>query len=166
MASTIDTRSLREAFGNFATGVTIVSYVDTDNQSRGLTVNSFSSVSLNPPMVLWSLQKDSDCFDDIMRAECYAINVLTAGQRALSEHLARKEMHLLDGLQEPSAWKQGKHCPVICDALACFECAVRHRYEGGDHIIIVGEVLHYTRGTGEPLLFYSGAYARIRADGK
>lgn len=164
MASEIDTKALRNAFGSFATGVTIVSYTNSKQEHFGMTVNSFSSVSLAPPLLLWNLQKNSDCFDDIMQAKHYAVNVLSSAQGELSTCLARKGMHSLAALEGQNLWKLGEHCPVICDTLACFECAVHNHYEGGDHMICVGEVLRYTHSGGDPLVFFSGGYAALRHD--
>ena len=162
MGTNIDPKILRDTFGNFATGVTIISYTCASGEHCGMTVNSFSSVSLDPPLLLWNLQKNSDCYEDIMMAEHYAVNVLSDKQSEISNSLARKNMHDLTELSEPDLWEMGKHCPIIKDTLACFECRTWKHYEGGDHVILVGEILHCARGSGAPLLFYAGNYAKLK----
>ncbi len=157
--SHFDARALRSAFGCFATGVTVIT-ADAGEGAFGMTVNSFASLSMEPPLLLWNLQRDSDCFDSLLKAEHYAVNVLCSEQQPLSDACARKGDHALaEGL-----WQAGESgCPVLCKSLACFECAVREHYSGGDHIILVGEVLFFRSTEGEPLLFYGGAY-RVLAE--
>lgn len=159
--SSLDALALRRAFGRFATGVTVVT-VDTGEVPLGITVNSFASLSLEPPLLLWNLQRDSDCFDVFTKVEHYAVNVLHAGQQPLSEACARKGDHVL----AKEHWQAGESgCPVLCQSLACFECAVRQRHDGGDHIILVGEVLFFRNAEGgAPLLFYGGTYHTLAED--
>ncbi len=150
---------LRRVFGSFATGVTVVSADTVPDGAIGMTVNSFSSLSLEPPLVLWNLQKSSDCYDAFMTAGHYGVNILHAGQEKLSRKFAGKGEHALDGVD----WHRGASgCPLLDQNLASLECVVRQHYDGGDHTILVGEVLDWQLREGEPLIFYGGAYQRLR----
>lgn len=156
----IDGRELRDALGRFATGVCLITTVTEDGEAMGMTANSFSSVSLDPPLVLWSLQNNSDVYDLFASPRYFAINVLATEQQDMSNQYARKGQHGL----EQAHYRPGKYgAPIIRDALVSFECELDATHEGGDHLIIVGRVrdLH-TRPTGNPLLFYSGGYRELR----
>ncbi len=154
-----DGRELRNALGRFATGVCIITAVTRDQRAVGMTANSFSSVSLDPPLVLWNLQSGSEVYEAFATPETFAVNVLTREQEALSSQYARKGDHLLD----PAHFRLGSNgAPLIRDALVSFECALEATHEGGDHLIIVGRVLDMlARPDGEPLLFYAGAYREL-----
>ncbi len=154
-----DPRELRNALGRFATGVCVITAVSDDGMPLGLTANSFASVSLSPPLVLWSLQNNSEVFATFAGPRHFAINVLAAEQMELSNRYARKGDHVL----EPAHFRYGRHgTPVLRDALVTFECDLHATHDGGDHVIIVGRVRELlTRPTGEPLVFYSGAYREL-----
>lgn len=156
---TIDKRKLRDAMGSFATGICVVTALSEQGVPMGMTINSFSSVSLEPPLVLWSIQYTSDCFDVFNATDKFAINILSVEQQALSDKYSRKGEHGL----VPSHYSLGNTgSPLLRDALANFECRVWARYPGGDHLIVVGEVLGVmARPTGRPLLFHRGRYAQI-----
>lgn len=150
---------LRRVFGGFATGVTVVSVDVVPDGALGMTVNSFSSLSLEPPLVLWNLQKSSDCYTAFIKAELYGVNILCAGQEDLSRRFAVKGEHALEGVD----WHRGANgCPQLGGCLAVMECAVRERYAGGDHTILVGEVLDWNLSEGEPLIFHGGRYRRLQ----
>ncbi|MEJ2531575.1 MAG: flavin reductase family protein [Halioglobus sp.] len=155
----LQARQLRDALGRFATGVCLITVVTESGQALALTANSFSSVSLDPPLVLWSLQNSSDVYDTYASASEFAINVLALEQLDLSNLYARKGEHLLD----PAHYTLGQHgAPVIRDALVAFECGQHATHEGGDHLIIIGEVRSVTaREEGVPLLFFGGAYREL-----
>lgn len=156
---TIDKRKFRDSLGSFATGVCVVTVAPTQGAPMGMTINSFSSVSLEPPLVLWSIQNNSECFDLFNTAEKFAINVLSTEQQEQSNLYSKKGEHALIAAHY-SLGRTGN--PILRDALASFECRVWARYPGGDHLIIVGEVLALTtRPTGRPLLFHKGRYAQI-----
>lgn len=154
-----DGRELRNALGRFATGVCVVTTLDERGQALGMTANSFSSVSLDPPLVLWNLQNGSEVYDAFARPSAFAINVLSDQQAELSSQYARKGDHLLD----PAHFRQGRHgAPIIRDALVSFECKLHAAHEGGDHLIIVGRVVDVaSKPGGDPLLFFSGAYREL-----
>lgn len=152
----IDGRELRNALGRFATGVCLITLETSEGECIALTANSFSSVSLDPPLVLWSLQNNSDVFDHYAQGQHFAINILSSDQQSLSDAYAKKGEHSLDA----SHYKAGvKGAPVIHGALVSFECELEATHEGGDHLIIVGRVHDMTAADGgDPLLFFSGAY--------
>ncbi|MEM9256128.1 MAG: flavin reductase family protein [Pseudomonadota bacterium] len=152
-------RELRNALGRFATGVTLVTTVTDSGEPWAMTANSFSSVSLDPPLILWCLQNNSDAYDVFAGPQYFAVNILADSQQAQSNQYAQKGNHLLD----QGHFRDGKYgSPVIHDALVNFECELEASYPGGDHLIIVGRVREmHQRPTGEPLLFYSGGYREI-----
>ncbi len=150
-----DTRDFRRALGQFATGVCIVTARDPAGEPTGLTVNSFASVSLEPPLVLWSLARTSSVFAAFDAAPHFAVNVLAADQLDLSNRFASPGDRFT-GLE----WEDGHHgLPLLRGCLANFECTVAARHEGGDHIIFIGEVARYDARPGEPLLYSGGRYA-------
>jgi flavin reductase (DIM6/NTAB) family NADH-FMN oxidoreductase RutF len=155
----IDGRELRNALGRFATGVCLITTTDEQQQPLAMTANSFSSVSLDPPLVLWSLQNSSDAYDAFSAPRYFNINVLASEQQDLSNRYARKGEHQID----PAHYRSGKYgAPVIRNALVTFECELEATYPGGDHLIIVGRVKEmHARPGGDPLLFFSGAYREL-----
>ncbi len=149
---------LRRALGAFATGVTVVTCHDAKGRPCGITVNSFSSVSLEPPLVLWNIAHVSNSLEAFLNADVFVINVLTSQQQALAEHFARSDHTLFDTV----AYLDGPDgVPVLPDTLARFECRRHQVYDGGDHYIIVGEVAQFESRHGSPLLFFGGAYRTL-----
>lgn len=140
----------------FATGVTVVTARDADGRLIGLTANSFNSVSLEPPLVLWSLALRAGSMPVFARGSHYAINILAADQVELAERFASKNVDRFAGV----SWRPGlAGAPVLEGAAAVFECFNRSQYEEGDHVIFVGEVEHCTRREGaSPLIFHGGRY--------
>jgi flavin reductase (DIM6/NTAB) family NADH-FMN oxidoreductase RutF len=155
-----DGRELRDALGRFATGVCLITTVSDSNQAVAMTANSFTSVSLDPPLVLWSLQNNSDVYEVFATPRHFAINILSTEQQAQSNRYAKKGQHDLD----PADYRIGKYgAPVIRHALVTFECELEATHEGGDHLIIVGRVKDMQeKPSGEPLLFYCGRYRELR----
>jgi flavin reductase (DIM6/NTAB) family NADH-FMN oxidoreductase RutF len=150
------TEDFRAALGMFATGVTIVTARAADGQRVGLTANSFNSVSLTPPLVLWSLARKAGTMPAFERGSHYAINILAADQRGLAEQFASKAPDRFAGV----AWREGVcGAPLIEGAAAVFECFNRSRYEEGDHVIFVGEVERCAVAAGStPLIFHGGRF--------
>lgn len=149
-------REFRTALGMFATGVTIVTARTADGQVIGLTANSFNSVSLDPPLVLWSLAQDAASLPAFRAGSHYAINVLAADQKTLAERFALKGVDRFFGV----TFAQGScGAPLLAGAAATFECFNRSRYEEGDHVIFVGEVERCSwRPGASPLLFHGGQF--------
>jgi flavin reductase (DIM6/NTAB) family NADH-FMN oxidoreductase RutF len=146
----------RAALGMFATGVTIITAQEPDGRRVGVTANSFNSVSLSPPLVLWSLARQASTMPIFGRGSHYVINILAADQRAVAEQFASRRADRFDGI----AFREGRAgAPVLEGAVAVFECFNRSRYEEGDHVIFVGEVEHCERQPGAlPLIFHGGRY--------
>ena len=150
-------RELRNALGSFATGVTVVTTAKQDGSPEGMTANSFSSVSLDPPLVLWSIAKSSSCFDTFINAGHFAIHILTHQQQSVSNIFASRENRKFEQID----WQaDNNNTPLLTDCAARFTCSVEHRYEGGDHIILVGRVEDFDHSHAEPLLFHSGKYKK------
>jgi flavin reductase (DIM6/NTAB) family NADH-FMN oxidoreductase RutF len=144
-------RALRAAFSQFATGVTIVTAIDAQGQPIGLTVSSFSSVSLAPPLVLWSLSHGSHSLEAFRQCSHYAIHVLSAQQMELAQRFATRGVDRFAGL----ACQAGLgNAPLLADALATFECRNHRQHPEGDHTIFVGEVLRCTHRADAPALLY------------
>jgi flavin reductase (DIM6/NTAB) family NADH-FMN oxidoreductase RutF len=156
----LNARDFRNALGRFATGVTIVTAMADTQKALGMTANSFSSVSLDPPLILWSLQNNSDVYDVFATPRVFAVNVLSSEQQGHSNQYAKKGEHELN----PSHYRLGKYgAPLIRNALVTFECELHATHDSGDHVIIVGLVKDmHERPTGDPLLFHQGRYAELR----
>src|SRR3954469_15759736 len=153
-----DARDFRTALGTFPTGVCLITTLGPDGQRSGLTANSFSSVSLDPPMVLWSLARTATSAAVFRDAEYFAINVLAATDAALSSHFAKSGADKFAAFAERFTPGLGG-APVLEGAVATFQCHSRHRYYGGDHIIVIGVVERYRHTDLAPLLFHRGRYA-------
>jgi flavin reductase (DIM6/NTAB) family NADH-FMN oxidoreductase RutF len=148
--------SFRSALGMFATGVTIVTARQADGLPVGLTVNSFNSVSLAPPLVLWSLSRHARSMAAFAQVSHYAVHVLSVEQRELAERFASKDADRWTGV----AFSDGvAGVPLLDGAAAVFECRNRSRYDEGDHVILVGEVERCGwRAQAAPLLFHGGRF--------
>jgi len=159
--SPIDPRDFRNALGSYATGVTIITAADPDGKPYGLTCNSFASVSLNPPLVLWSLVVYSSSLTVFQNASHFTVNVLGASQQALANKFAKSADDKFTGVD----WTPGLgNAPVLAESVANFQCRSVNRYYGGDHVIFLGAVEAYTYSAREPLLFAQGTFGRFVAD--
>jgi flavin reductase (DIM6/NTAB) family NADH-FMN oxidoreductase RutF len=150
-------RDLRQCLGKFATGVAVVTCRGT-NGPCGITANSFSSVSLEPPLVLWNIAKVSNSLQAYLEAEHFAINILGARQRTLASHFAQSDHTRFDDIGHTTS---AKDVPLLPGTVACFECRTHQIHDCGDHYIIVGEVEGCSSDDGKPLLFFGGDYAAI-----
>jgi flavin reductase (DIM6/NTAB) family NADH-FMN oxidoreductase RutF len=157
-----DTAAFRQALGQFATGVTVITTRAPSGALIGITASSFNSVSLDPPLVLWSLATRSASLPVFRGNSHYVINVLAASQLELCKRFATVKGDRFEGVSH-AAGQSGM--PVLNDALAWFECHNRSRYEEGDHVIFVGEVercgLHADLGSASPLVFHGGTFHGI-----
>ena len=157
-----DIRAYREALGSFPTGVAVVT-VAASSAHVGITVNSFTSVSLDPPLVLWCMDKRSGRHDVFAAAPAFTVNILGTEHKAVSARLARPGEHALDGIAL-LATELGP--PALADSLAVFECRREQALDGGDHTILVGRVLRFSRHSkSAPLVYFSGRYSAL-AQGK
>ncbi|MGJ7543629.1 flavin reductase [Variovorax sp. LT1R16] len=156
----IEPALFRQLLGCFPTGVAVITTTTPDGQPAGLTCNSFSSVSLEPPLVLFSLRKASRLLQTFEAAEGFAINVLSEQQDALSGRFASSK---IEDKFEGVAWRAGAlGMPLIDDCLVSFECSVHAAHEAGDHVVFIGEVKHLSAGApDQALVFYKGAYMML-----
>ncbi len=151
----VDQRHLRHALGRFATGVTVITTRTLAGKLEGLTANSFSAVSLDPPLVLWSLRRNAPSLQSFLDSGYFAVNVLAANQCDVSRHFATPAPDKFAAI--PYTVGLGG-CPLLEDTLAGFECSTEHTVVGGDHIIFIGRVHRATYRDGEPLIFSAGQY--------
>lgn len=150
-----ETRRLRQALGRFATGVTVVTTRGPSGRLEGVTVNSFSAVSLDPPLILWSLRRDSGVLASFLKSRAFAVNVLAAEQQAVSRRFAAAGRKDFSGL----AYRLNEQgCPLIDDCLAGFDCTTESTIEAGDHVIFIGRVHRSSHRDGDPLVFSGGRY--------
>ncbi len=146
----------KDALGCFATGVTVVTAVGPRGELIGITINSFNSVSLDPPLILFSLNRRAYSMRAFLSTQAFAVNILRAGQEEISSRFARSLDDKWLGVKH-EIWDDG--CPILTGALASFKCKTRHTYHGGDHVIFVGEVERLRHDPeGRPLLFHGGRY--------
>jgi flavin reductase (DIM6/NTAB) family NADH-FMN oxidoreductase RutF len=153
-----DTRAFRAALGTYGTGVAIVTAATPDGAKIGMTINSFASVSLSPPLILWSVQNDSPSSDGFRDAAHFAVTVLTTEQQALASHFARSRDDKFEGTAHEV---NDMGVPLLAGGLAQFECRTFARYPGGDHDILLGEVLRFRSGTGIALGFLAGRFVPL-----
>lgn len=152
-------RDFRNALGAFATGVTVVTTMSEDGEPIGLTANSFSSVSLDPPMVLFCLGRLSYSFAHFEKSKHFVVNILSDAQQKESNHFAKPSV---DKWNDVTYDLTEMGCPSFRGALAIFECETNDIHDAGDHIIIVGKVIDFRyQSDGDPLLYYRGRYARL-----
>jgi len=153
-----DPRALRDAFGLFATGVTVVTMHDDAGRATGVTVNSFSSVSIEPALCLFSLGRDQISRRWLEDNRPFTVNVLRHEQDAVAWQFARPAQDKFADIRQDIG-QNG--VPYLADALCRFECGLWARYDGGDHEIVVGRITHFQSSEGDPMLFYRGKVARL-----
>ena len=155
---TIDSVLFRQACGRFATGITIVTVIGPDGAPHGMTVNSFTSVSLDPPMVLVCIDRKATILPKILATRSIGINILAEDQRDLSTQFARRGMDRFEAV----AWTAGElGVPVIAGSLAHFACELTREVDGGDHLILIAEVRQFQYSEGQPLLYFASGYANL-----
>jgi len=157
-----DPRTLRDALGCFATGVTVVTCLGADGNPAGLTVNSFTSVSLDPPLLLVCLHKMAASATALTEASHFAVNVLQTGQQPASIRFATRDEDRFGA----TPWACGEAgAPILEDSLGVFECERYSVHDGGDHHILIGQVVKASfDGSLDPLLFFRGRYRRLHFD--
>jgi flavin reductase (DIM6/NTAB) family NADH-FMN oxidoreductase RutF len=151
-----DGKALRNAFGYFATGVAVVTAEDSNMRRVGMTINSFSSLSLEPPLILWSIAKTSGSLPAFTAASHFAVHILAATQQSLSDRFAKPSTSKFDNIE----CREGLgHAPLLAGCAAVFECALLQSIDGGDHLILVGRVERFnTNPDTLPLVFHRGRY--------
>jgi len=156
--SNIDKLAFRHALGNFATGITVMTATSADGSRVGVAANSFNSVSLDPPLILWSIEKTSSSFEVFKEASHFAVNVLAADQMNLSNHFAkRSEDKFADIKYAEGAGKAA----LLANCAAIFQCERYNVIEGGDHWIIIGKVIAFDDAGKAPLLYHQGSYSLV-----
>ena len=146
---------LRGCLGRFATGVAVVTFIEPEGGRHGITVNSFTSVSIDPPLILVALQRTVRSHN-LLRSRCFTVNVLGSEQRELALHFAGKPRPSL----EPG-WADGEHAPRLAGSLCYFECGPWAEYDGGDHTLFLGEVRRFDYRDGDALGFVNGQFTVI-----
>lgn len=154
MLNSVDASQLRSAFGQFTTGVTVVTTQGTDGNPYGAMVTAFAAVSLDPPLAQITLTRSSRAAKHL-DGSSFAINILSSDQKEVAKHFAGEPMD-----SEPE-WVLNGNVPVLLGNAATLECRAWNNYDGGDHIIVVGEVSSLTVGDADPLLFHEGAFHHI-----
>jgi len=159
----MDTKQFRNALGSFATGVTIITTRDEAGGAIGVTANSFNSLSLDPPLVLWSIGVKAFSYPAFAKAKHFVVHVLAADQQALSDRFARPSTEKFDGV----AFEHGLgDVPLFPGCAAVFECSTERCVEGGDHVIMIGRVERFSvNESALPLMSYRGRYAIPEAGG-
>lgn len=161
-ARMVDSRQLRRTFGAFATGVTVMTVGGT--QPHGMTANSFTAVSLDPPLVLVCVGRDAVMHELLLHSEAFAVSVLASHQEAVARHFADRSRPLGHKQFEAVEWLAGRHsgAPLLVDAAATFECELSQAYDGGDHTIFLGRLLALDRRADtDVLLFVDGTFHRL-----
>lgn len=155
-----DTRAFRQALGVFPTGIAVMTAAFSEASHIGITVNSFTSVSLEPPLVLWCIDRRSRRYPAFASAPGFTVSILASGQKAVSARLAGAGEHSLEGI---ALVKTELGPPALADSLAVFECTLESVQDAGDHAILIGRVLRFARheGKGAPLVYYEGRYGAL-----
>lgn len=154
----IDPSTFRATLGRFASGITVITARDSDGRDVGMTVSAFSSLSLDPPLVLICIDNGASVAPVLEHCDRFAVSVLSDEQEPLSRRFSEKEIDRFEGV----AYHRGQlDLPLLDGALANLECQVHARYPGGDHTILVGAVEATSVREGHPLLYYRGGYARL-----
>ena len=158
--STVDAKRLRQALGSFPTGVCLVSTVTANGKREGMTINSFGSVSLFPPLVLWSIRDDARSAEAFLESPHFIVSVLSESQVDLAMHFSRPSEDKFAAVEESFDTGIGG-CPRLRHSVATFECSVYSRYQEGDHTILVGRVDSFQNEAVAPLLFSGGQMGSI-----
>lgn len=148
-------RPLKDAFGKFATGIAVAACPLEAGGFRLLTVNSFTSVSLQPALVLWCLENKASAYPAFMASDCFAISILPEGGEAMSNRFAGFAPAPLEQ-REYETWQTG--APILRERIAGFDCRVDRRHRAGDHVILVGEVVKYDSTNTPPLVYFASQY--------
>jgi flavin reductase (DIM6/NTAB) family NADH-FMN oxidoreductase RutF len=154
----VDSALYRRTCAQFATGITVVTVVDSAGRPHGMTVNSFSSVSLDPPLVLVSIDLRNAILGHFLATAFFAINILAERQEHLSQRFSTTSANRFDGIEWHAA---SSGTPLLDDALAHLECAVVRTFEVGDHTILIGEVLRAGHRAGKPLVYFDRRYQSL-----
>ncbi len=157
----IERQHFRRVCGKYATGITILTVLDPHGTPQGMTANSFTSVSLDPPLILVCIDRRTSILDHFERDTLFAVNILGEEHKELSTRFARSGQDRFDGI----AWLRGETgAPVFPDMLATIECKVAQLVDAGDHVVVLGEALRATWREGRPLLYFNSSYQELRSE--
>ena len=156
--NSISPENFRSALGNYATGITIVTTRGVRGDPVGMTANSFASLSLDPPLVLWSVDSSAPEAEDFLAAGHYAVHILRQDQQQLSHTFSN---HSIDKFADLSIEQGIENLPLLSDYSARLQCEIVNRHEEGDHVILIGQVLDIRIEDAEPLVFFNGGYRRL-----
>ncbi|MES2189641.1 MAG: flavin reductase family protein [Pseudomonadota bacterium] len=152
---TLDAQRFRKALGSFPTGICLVTTVTEDGKREGMTINSFASVSLAPPLILWSIRDDARSSDAFLTSRTFVLSVLAAGQAELAMHFAKPALDKFESCED--AFEAGiGGCPRLRHSVATYECSVYSRHQEGDHTILLGRVQAFSDSDDTPLMFHAG----------
>ena len=155
---TVDPKELRRVMGHFATGVTVITTKDIQGVPYGLTANAFMSLSLDPPLALVGIDKTAQCYGCFDASKVFTVNFLSDEQEEISRRFATKGVDKFAGLE----WHEGSNgAAILAGVIGYVECRIKENFEGGDHTLIVGEILKAEATGGQPLLFFQGKYQRL-----
>jgi flavin reductase (DIM6/NTAB) family NADH-FMN oxidoreductase RutF len=160
-SASIDNRQLRNALGAFPTGVCLVTTIDKEGKREGMTINSFSSVSLTPPLILWSIRNDARSASTFIHEPHFNLSVLADSQHELAMHFARAAADKFSTHEDHFEIGHNK-CPKLLNSVATYECSVYSRHQEGDHMILIGKVNHFSSSNLPPLFFHKGKMGSIQ----
>jgi len=150
-------KELRKTFGRFATGVAVITFENIKGQKLGITINSFTSLSLNPPMILWCLDKSSDLYEEILNINHYTVSFLSELQEEIAHSLAQKNDHSLDSIKH----KEVSNGLIIEGCIGWVSCTNNKTIDSGDHSILVADVIDCKENSGKPLIFWGSEYTNL-----
>jgi len=154
----LDDKAFKQAMSRFPSGVVIVTTINPDGKKYGFTASAFSSLSLDPPLILVCLANSADCYNSFVTSDKFAVNVIGHQQHELAFKFATKGIEKFDG----DEFKDGDSgLPIISNCIISLECITKHTYPGGDHEILVGEVQHAKVNEGNPTIWYEGSFRDI-----
>lgn len=158
---TLDAQRFRKALGSFPTGICLVTTIAEDGKREGMTINSFASVSLAPPLILWSIRDDARSSDAFLISRTFVLSVLAADQAALAMHFAKPAPDKFAAYED--AFEAGiGSCPRLKRSVATYECSVYSRHQEGDHTILLGRVQEFTVSDHAPLMFHAGKMGSMK----
>jgi flavin reductase (DIM6/NTAB) family NADH-FMN oxidoreductase RutF len=157
----IEQQLFRRVCGKYATGITVVTILDANAAPQGMTANSFTSVSLDPPLILFCIDRRTSFLNHFLPGVMFAINVLHEEQQEMSSCFARAGRDRFQGVE----WTPGTNgAPILGEVLASLECAVDQLVEAGDHVVVIGKVTHATWREGQPLVYFNSSYQTLRTE--
>lgn len=154
-------REFRDIAGRFATGVTVMTTKTEQGYPVGMTANSFTTLSITPPLVIFNIGKKVSLFNDFKKTNRFAVNILAANQKELCKQFSTSNIDRFEGVNYE---EDVTGAPILHGVIGYFDCVIKERYEGGDHIIIIGEVKGGAQREGDPLIFFKGEFSKLASN--